>query len=204
MPAFTTVAFVGLGTIGLPMATNLVKAGLQVQGFDLDKTQESRLQEHGGLIGFDHVAEACRGAEVVITSLPNTEHVRTALVGPQGVLSVMERGTYVVDVSTISPVATKSLAEQAQQHGVSFADAPVSGSSVGAANATLTMMVGASDAIFAAIRPLLNVLGSNIIHVGDVGSGGTVKLINNLLVAVNAAVSPRPTPSRRRPISTPG
>jgi 3-hydroxyisobutyrate dehydrogenase len=187
MPVFRTVAFLGLGTMGLPMATNLVKAGIQVRGFDVNKDQESRLQERGGTVGFETAAEASRGAQAVLTSLPNTQHVRAALEGPDGVLSVLEEGSYVIDVSTISPVTTKELAEEAAQRGISFADAPVSGSSVGAANAALTMMVGASDDTFTAIRPLLDLLGSNIIHVGEVGSGETIKLINNLLVAINAA-----------------
>jgi 3-hydroxyisobutyrate dehydrogenase len=187
MERFSIIGFVGLGTMGLPMASNFLKAGLEVHGFDLDKDAEAALRERGGASGFSTVAEACRGVDAVFTSLPNTQHVQAALVGADGVLSALEPGSYVVDVSTISPTATKELAEQAQQHGVLFADAPVSGSSIGAETATLTMMVGASDSVFSELRPLLQVLGSNIFHVGGVGAGESIKLINNLLVAINAA-----------------
>lgn len=187
MPEFHAVSFIGLGTMGLPMATNLLNAGLKVHGFDVDKDAESKLVERGGMSGFASAAEASRGVDAVLTSLPNTQHVHAALAGPEGVLSVLDPGSYVIDVSTISPVMTKTLADTASQGGVMFADAPVSGSSIAAAAGTLTMMVGADDAVFSAIRPVLDILGSNIIHVGGVGDGESIKLINNLLVAINAA-----------------
>ncbi len=187
MERFSVIGFVGLGTMGLPMAANFVKAGLEVRGFDVDKDAEAAFRERGGTAGFGSAAEACRGVDAAFTSLPNTQHVQAALAGIDGVLSVLEPGSYVVDVSTISPTATKELAEQAQEHDVSFADAPVSGSSIGAETATLTMMVGASGSVFSELQPLLQVLGSNIFHVGDVGAGESIKLINNLLVAINTA-----------------
>ncbi len=182
-----TIAFVGLGSMGLPMATNLAKAGLEVRGFDVDKAREAVLADAGGTVGFNSPGQAAEGTQVTLMSLPNGSIVETVLLGVGGVLTIGSPPAHIVDLSTIAPADTKRFAEEAAARGSKLADAPVSGSSVGAADGTLTIMVGADDDVFATVRPVLDHLGKNVIHVGPVTTGESIKLINNLLAAVNVA-----------------
>jgi 3-hydroxyisobutyrate dehydrogenase len=181
------ISFIGLGTMGLPMSTRLIEAGYAVSGFDLDKSTEQTLATRGGKLGFLSPAAAAADADLVICSLPNSSHVEDALSGPNGAFASAQPGTIIVDMSTISPNTSRALSITAAEGGLHFADAPVSGSSEGAEAGTLTIMVGAETDVFDAVEKPLSVLGRNVIHVGPVGSGESIKLLNNLLAAVNMA-----------------
>lgn len=187
MSQVKTVAFVGLGAMGLPMATNLAAAGLEVRGFDADKAREAVLADAGGTVGFAHPAEAGAGAAVALMSLPNSTIVEDVLLGEGGLLTLDAPPGHVIDLSTIAPGETRRLADEAAARGVRLVDAPVSGSSVGATDGTLTIMVGADPVDFETVRPLLDHLGKAVINVGPVSTGESIKLINNLLAAVNVA-----------------
>jgi 3-hydroxyisobutyrate dehydrogenase len=181
------ISFIGLGTMGLPMSTRLIEAGYTVTGFDIEKSAERTLAERGGTLGFPSPAAASADADLVICSLPNSSHVTEALTGPEGVFSAARPGTLILDMSTISPNTSRALGAAATEGGLQFADGPVSGSSEGAEGGTLTIMVGAEADVFEALEKPLSVLGRNIIHVGPVGAGESIKLLNNLLAAVNMA-----------------
>jgi 3-hydroxyisobutyrate dehydrogenase len=181
------ISFIGLGTMGLPMSTRLIEAGYVVSGFDIDKSAEQALATRGGRLGFPNPAAASLDADLVICSLPNSSHVEEALTGPHGAFSGSPPGTLILDMSTISPNTSRSLGVAATKAGLLFADGPVSGSSEGAEAGTLTIMVGAEIDVFEALGKPLSVLGRNVIHVGPVGSGESIKLLNNLLAAVNMA-----------------
>jgi 3-hydroxyisobutyrate dehydrogenase len=181
------ISFIGLGTMGLPMSTRLLEAGYAVSGFDIDKFAEQSLAARGGELGFPNPAAASVDADLVICSLPNSSHVEEALTGPNGVFASSRPGTIIVDMSTISPNTSRALGAAATEQGLLFADAPVSGSSEGAEAGTLTIMVGSEDDVFEALGKPLSVLGRNVIHVGPIGSGESIKLLNNLLAAVNMA-----------------
>jgi 3-hydroxyisobutyrate dehydrogenase len=184
---FEHITFLGLGTMGLPMSSRLIDAGYHVSGYDTNEAAEQALAAHGGTVGFDSPAAAAAAADVVICSLPNSSHVQEALAGPNGAFSTAGPGTFVIDMSTISPNVSRALGASALEHDLAFADAPVSGSSEGAQAGTLTIMVGAEELTFESIEKTLGILGSNVIHVGPVGAGESIKLLNNLLAAVNMA-----------------
>lgn len=187
MTDVSKVAFLGLGTMGLPMSANLAKAGLTVHGFDPNKGAETKLRARGGHVGFASAGEAAADVQAVITSLPHSAALDQVLTAPDGILALATPPAYVVDMSTIAPSETRRLAERAAEHGTRLVDAPVSGSSVGAADGTLTIMVGAEQDSFDVLAPVLRHLGTNVTHVGPVGAGESIKLINNLLAAINVA-----------------
>jgi len=181
------ISFIGLGTMGLPMSTRLIEAGYVVSGFDIDKSTEQALAARGGHLDFPDPAAASADADLVICSLPNSSHVEEALAGPNGTFTTAAPGTLILDMSTISPNTSRALGVAAAERGLRFADAPVSGSSEGAEAGTLTIMVGAEAETFEALEKPLSILGRNVIHVGPVGAGESIKLLNNLLAAVNMA-----------------
>jgi 3-hydroxyisobutyrate dehydrogenase len=181
------ISFIGLGTMGLPMSARLIEAGYAVSGFDVEKSAEQALAARGGTLGFLSPAEASADADLVICSLPNSSHVQDALTGPNGAFTTARPGTLILDMSTISPNTSRALGDAASERELLFADAPVSGSSEGAEGGTLTIMVGAETKVFEALEKPLSILGRNIIHVGPVGAGESIKLLNNLLAAVNMA-----------------
>jgi 2-hydroxy-3-oxopropionate reductase len=178
----TRIAFIGLGTMGLPMATNLVRAGHEVRGFNRSPGRIATFADAGGTAA-DSVAGAVRDAEVVITMLPDSPDVETVVLGEDGVLSAAGKGTLLIDMSTVAPATARTVAERAAEAGVHALDAPVSGGEQGAVDAGLSIMVGGSDAGFAAARPVLEAMGSTIVHVGPAGAGQTVKAANQLLTA---------------------
>jgi len=180
------LGFIGLGIMGAPMAGHLRAAG-----HDLFVHTRSRVPQaliDAGAMACAHAAEVARRAEVVFTMVPDTPDVEAVLFGPQGVAEGLAPGRTVVDMSSISPTATKAIAQRITALGCDYVDAPVSGGEVGAKAASLTIMVGArSDAVFARILPLLQLMGRNITHVGDVGDGQTTKVANQIIVALNIA-----------------
>lgn len=178
------IAFIGLGNMGAPMARNLIKAGHQLQLFDLNKTVLAELAELGGQIS-SSPRDAAQQSELVITMLPAAAHVRGVYLNEDGVLAGVRAGTPVVDCSTIDPQTARDVAAAAAKQGVDLADAPVSGGTGGAAAGTLTFMVGASDELFATLQPVLAQMGRNIVHCGAVGTGQIANICNNLLLGIS-------------------
>jgi 2-hydroxy-3-oxopropionate reductase len=180
----TTVAFIGLGIMGAPMAGHLVEAGFDVVGYNRSPGKVAALVERGGR-GADSVAEAVRDADVVAVMVPDSPDVEEVLVGDGGVFDSAGKGTLVIDFSSIRPDVTTALAEQARAAGLRLLDAPVSGGEAGAIAGTLSIMVGGDAADFAAAQEVLAAVGGTIVHVGPSGSGQTVKAANQLIVAGN-------------------
>jgi len=181
----TRIGFIGVGTMGLPMAANLVKKGFTVTAFDMNPAAVKAAAEVGAAAAAS-AAEAVAGAELVITMLPSSPHVESAFTGDGGVLMAARKGTLLVDMSTIDPAVTRRLAAAAAERGLRFVDAPVSGGVPRATDGTLAIMVGGAPADFEAARPALAAMGANVIHVGEVGSGEVAKLCNNLIAGVAA------------------
>ena len=178
----TTVAFIGLGIMGGPMAANLVKAGYTVVGYNRRPEPIERLVAAGGH-GASSVAEAVAGADVVITMLPDSPDVENVALGEDGVFANPKSGLLYIDCSTIRPDVSARLAAEGAENGIRVVDAPVSGGEQGAIDASLSIMVGGSPEDFASARPVLDAVGKTVVHVGPPGAGQTVKAANQLIVA---------------------
>jgi 2-hydroxy-3-oxopropionate reductase len=176
------IAFIGLGIMGRPMAGHLIAAGHKLAVFDNVAIPEELIGAGARQVGSS--AEAARGAEVVIVMVPDTPHVEAVLFGKEGVAAGLSSGTIVVDMSSISPIATKDFARRINQLGCDYLDAPVSGGEVGAKAATLTIMVGGPQAAFDRVRPLFELMGKNVTLVGGNGDGQTTKVANQIIVAL--------------------
>ncbi len=179
-----TIGFIGLGNMGHPMALNLVKAGYPVTVHSRSEAPVVALTEAGASRA-DSPAELGRLVDVVIAMLPDTPDVENVVLGQEGLLSVMEPNSLLIDMSTISPSVTREIGAQCLSRNVRFVDAPVSGGQQGAIDATLTIMVGGSDRDFEEAREILEHLGTNITHVGAVGAGQVTKAANQLIVGSN-------------------
>jgi 2-hydroxy-3-oxopropionate reductase len=178
----STIAFIGLGIMGGPMAAHLVRAGHTVLGVNRSPGPVQRLVEAGGQDG-GSVADAVRDADVVITMVPDSPDVESVALGPEGIYAAARPGSIHLDMSSIRPDVAVSLAEAGAKAGVRVLDAPVSGGEAGAKEAKLSIMVGGNPEDFEAVRPILETVGSTIVLVGPVGSGQTVKAANQLIVA---------------------
>ena len=178
----TTVAFVGRGIMGAPMARNLLAAGHEVIGVNRSRPAVDRLVQAGGRAG-DSLAEAVAAAEVVITMLPDSPDVESVALGDGGIYAAAKPGTLHVDCSTIRPDVAVRLAAEGSARGLAVVDAPVSGGEAGAVEGTLSIMVGGAEADVERARPLLAAMGRTIVRVGPAGAGQTVKAANQLLVA---------------------
>jgi 3-hydroxyisobutyrate dehydrogenase len=181
------VGFIGLGNMGMPMAQNLLKAGYEVTGFDLNADATQLLAANGGTSA-NSVADACKAAEVVITMLPAGEQVRDVYLGAGGVLASAAPGTLLIDSSTIDVQTARDVAQAAQDSGLAMVDAPVSGGVTGAEAATLTFMVGGSDDAFERARPVLEKMGKTIVHAGGPGNGQAAKICNNMILGASMIV----------------
>ncbi|QHS11186.1 3-hydroxyisobutyrate dehydrogenase [Sinimarinibacterium sp. NLF-5-8] len=181
-----TIAFIGLGHMGGPMALNLIKAGHALRVFDLAPAALEAAKTAGAQVAANP-AEAVQGAEVVITMLPASRHVEGVYLGDSGLLTHIAQGTLVIDSSTIAPATSRKVGEAARARDIAFIDAPVSGGTAGAAAGTLSFMVGGSAEHFARAQPYLEKMGKNIFHCGDVGAGQVVKIANNMLLAIHMA-----------------
>ncbi|NUP73709.1 MAG: 2-hydroxy-3-oxopropionate reductase [Sinomonas sp.] len=179
-----SIAVIGLGIMGLPMAVNLVKAGHQVTGYNRSQDKIEKLVTEGGK-GAASIAEAVKDADVVITMVPDSPDVEAVVTGEGGVFANAKEGALWIDASSIRPDVAVRLAEEARAAGIRPLDAPVSGGEQGAIDAVLSIMVGGSAEDFEAAQPVLNAVGKTIVHVGPSGSGQTVKAANQLIVAVN-------------------
>ncbi len=183
------IGFIGLGIMGKPMAKNLIRAGHELVVFDFNEKNKQELVDFGavGANSSKEVAEVCR---MVITMVPNSPHVKAAVMGEGGVLEGAKPGDILIDMSSIAPLASKEVCEACAKKGVRMIDAPVSGGEPKAIDGTLAIMVGGDEKVVDEVRPILDVMGSSVVYCGDIGAGNTTKLANQVIVALNiAAVS---------------
>jgi len=176
-----TIAFIGLGNMGGPMAANLVKAGYKVVAFDLVEASRNQAKSDGATLA-ESAAAAVKGADTVVTMLPAGKHVLTVW---NEVVPAMTKGTLIIDCSTIDVESSKAAHVLAAKHGVGSVDAPVSGGTGGAKAATLTFMCGGDEKSFAAAKPVLEKMGKKIVHCGGAGAGQGVKICNNMVLAIS-------------------
>jgi 3-hydroxyisobutyrate dehydrogenase len=181
------ISFIGLGNMGAPMAANLLKAGHQVMGYDLNLAALAGFTAAGGTAA-GSVAEAAGGAEIIITMLPAGEQVREVWLHQGGLVEVAQAlglKPLLIDCSTIDVASARAVEEAARGAGLDMLDAPVSGGTVGAAAGTLTFMVGGSEEAFTRGQPILQAMGRNIFHAGAAGAGQAAKICNNMMLAIN-------------------
>ena len=183
MSAKLKLGFVGLGIMGAPMAGQLIKAGHQVFVYTRSKVATEIAQSSA--VQCASAAEVAQKADIIITMVPDTPDVDLVLFGENGIASGLSKGKIVVDMSSISPIATKEFAKKINVLGCDYLDAPVSGGEVGAKNATLSIMVGGDEKVFERIKPIFELMGKNINLVGGNGDGQTAKVANQIIVALN-------------------
>ena len=177
------IGFVGLGIMGAPMATHLIGAGHQLFVYTLGKMPATIASSNA--IQCTNACEVAERADIIILMVPDTPDVEAALFSEKGIAAGLSKGKVVVDMSSISPIATKTFAQKINALNCDYLDAPVSGGEVGAKNATLSIMVGGPDAVFARVKPLFELVGKNITLVGGNGDGQTAKVANQIIVALN-------------------
>jgi 2-hydroxy-3-oxopropionate reductase len=177
------VGFIGLGIMGKPMALNLIEAGHDLVLYNRTREKADDLAGDNATVA-ETPREVAEQSGVIITMLPDSPQVEEVLTGPDGVFEGVKEGALIVDMSTISPVVTKELAAKAEEKGASMLDAPVSGGDVGAIEGTLSIMVGGREDDFERARPLFEVVGKTITHVGESGAGQVVKAANQIVVAL--------------------
>lgn len=180
------IGFIGLGIMGKPMAKNLLKAGYELKVFDIVEASVAELEQAGATRGANN-ADVARDCEIIITMLPNSPHVKTAVLGENGVLDGAKAGTIIVDMSSINPIASKEICEAAEKKGCFMIDAPVSGGEPKAIDGTLAIMVGGKEEIFNKVKDILAIMGGTVTLCGDIGAGNTTKLANQIVVAANIA-----------------
>jgi 3-hydroxyisobutyrate dehydrogenase len=189
MPTTTkSIAFIGLGAMGAPMAENLVRRQFRVTGFDMRESAREALAAAGGHAA-DSAAAACSGADALVLMVVNAAQARSVLF-EAGALDALNPGAVVMLMATCPPGEVEAIAEKVAASGRLFVDSPVSGGVVGARAATLSIMVGAPDAAFALAKPVLDAMGDKVFHVGQkAGQGATVKTVNQLLCGVHIAAA---------------
>src|SRR5437763_3960089 len=176
------VGFIGLGIMGSPLPANLIKGGHQLFLLSIPSIPQSLVDAGGSACA--NGKEVAQKADIIITMVPDTPHVQAALFDENGIAAGLTKGKIVVDMSSISPLATKEFAKKINALGCEYLDAPVSGGEVGAKAASLTIMVGGSEAAFAKVKPLFDLMGKNITLVGGNGDGQTTKVANQIIVAL--------------------
>lgn len=180
------IGFIGLGIMGKPMAINLLKKGYELTVSDINEKPVSELKSLGAATAAT-AAKASENADVVITMLPNSPHVRQAVLGKDGVLEGAKPGTILVDMSSIAPLAAIEISKEAAKKNIVMIDAPVSGGEPKAIDGTLAIMAGGPEDAFDRVKDILSVMGSSVTLVGEIGSGNTTKLANQIIVALNIA-----------------
>ncbi len=178
-----TIGFIGLGIMGKPMSFNLLKAGYSLVVHDVVRAPVEEVVRAGAADGGSCAGVAAR-SDVVITMLPDSADVHVAALGPGGVLEGIRKGATYVDMSTISPITTKEVATAITGKGVPMLDAPVSGGQKGAIEATLSIMVGGPRPVFDQVKPIFEVMGKNIVHMGEIGAGQVTKACNQIVVGI--------------------
>ncbi len=180
------IGIIGTGKMGLPMATNLINAGYSVIAFNRSKASLDQVADLGGTAAAS-IAEVAAGADIVVSSLTNQQSVRDVYLGVDGVSSHARDGQIYIETSTNDVALIKEIDEALTARGAHVLDSPVSGGVPGAVNATLTVMTGGEESVYNRSLPVLEVLGQNIHHLGSVGAGTAMKLVNQLLVGINMA-----------------
>jgi 2-hydroxy-3-oxopropionate reductase len=178
------IGFVGTGIMGKPMVKNLLKAGYPILCYDVVPAPLKELAAAGATVAASN-REVAEKSEVVVTMLPNSPHVEQAVLGPKGILEGARSGLLLLDMSTISPIVSQKVAAEAAKKDVKMLDAPVSGGEKGAIEGTLSIMVGGERAVFDKVLPIFQAMGKTITYIGPIGSGGFVKLANQIIVAIN-------------------
>ena len=182
------IGFIGLGIMGRPMASNLIKAGYKLVVYDKFAKFDDLVSQ--GAEGASSNKEVASKSDIIITMLPNSPHVKEAILGAGGVAEGVKTGAIVVDMSSIAPAASQEVGTALKEKNVAFLDAPVSGGEPKAIDGTLAIMVGGEKSVFEKVKPILEKMGSSVVLVGDVGAGNVAKLANQIVVALNiAAVS---------------
>jgi len=176
------VGFIGLGIMGAPMAGHLIAGGHGLALKTRRQVPEALVAAGGRPCATAAEVAAC--SDIVILMLPDTPDVEAVLFGPDGVAEGVKAGTVVVDMSSISPIATRDFAARLAERGVDYLDAPVSGGEVGAKNAALSIMVGGKEDVFARVKPLFDLMGKTVTHVGEAGAGQVAKVANQIIVAL--------------------
>ncbi|HEY8347274.1 MAG TPA: 2-hydroxy-3-oxopropionate reductase [Symbiobacteriaceae bacterium] len=180
------IGFIGLGIMGKPMARNLLKAGYSLVVYDVRPEPVQELVA-AGAEGASSAKEVAERTDVIITMVPDSPHVKAAVLGPNGVAEGARKGALVIDMSSIDPMVSKEIAAALAEKGIRFMDAPVSGGEPKAIDGTLSIMVGAKPEDFQEAEPILRAMGSSVVRVGDVGAGNVTKLANQIIVALNIA-----------------
>ncbi|MCI0483902.1 MAG: 2-hydroxy-3-oxopropionate reductase [candidate division NC10 bacterium] len=178
------IGFIGLGIMGKPMVRNLLKAGHGLTVYNRSRPAMDDLKRAGAALG-SSPKDVAASSEVVITMLPNSPDVEAVVLGADGVLEGAKPGTILVDMSTISPLVSQKIYQEAKKKGVKALDAPVSGGEKGAIEGILSIMVGGDQEVFEAVRPVLQAMGKTITYMGSAGAGGFTKLANQVIVAIN-------------------
>ena len=180
------IGFAGLGIMGKPMAKNLLKAGYELVVFDINQEAVAEVVA-AGAVKAENAKEVAAKSEAVITMLPNSPHVKTAVLGENGVLAGAKPGLILIDMSSIAPLAAQEVAAAVAKQGVEMLDAPVSGGEPKAIDGSLSIMVGGKQEIFDRCVELLSKMGKSVVRCGDIGAGNTTKLANQIIVALNIA-----------------
>ncbi|MEJ2649883.1 MAG: 2-hydroxy-3-oxopropionate reductase, partial [Sedimentisphaerales bacterium] len=180
------IGFIGLGIMGKPMAKNLLKAGYSLTVYDIVPEAVADVVKEGAQKGSSSKDVASK-SDIVITMLPNSPEVKEAVLGQDGVLDGAKAGTILIDMSSIAPLASQEVSAKAKEKGVIMLDAPVSGGEPKAVDGTLAIMVGGPADTFEKVKDILAVMGGSVTLVGDIGSGNTTKLANQIIVALNIA-----------------
>ena len=181
------IGFVGLGIMGKPMAKNLIKAGLDLTVYDMNRQAVEEVVAAGATEA-KNVVEVAAVADVFFTMLPNSPHVKDVLLGAGNAISALRSGAVVIDMSSINPVASREISDALAKKGVVMLDAPVSGGEPKAVDGTLAFMVGGKQETFDKFKDVLGAMGSSVVLCGNVGAGNVTKLCNQTIVAVNIAV----------------
>ncbi len=183
------IGFIGLGIMGKPMSKNLLKAGHQLVIFDINEDAVAEMKQAGAEVGSSPKDVASK-TNIIITMLPNSPQVKAVVLGKDGVIEGAQKGSIVVDMSSIAPLVSREVSEALAQKGIRMLDAPVSGGQPKAIDGSLAIMVGGTQADFDEILPIFKAMGSSAVLTGDIGAGNVTKLANQIIVAVNiAAVS---------------
>ena len=176
------IAFIGLGTMGIGMSLNLLKAGHEVTVHNRTRQKEDAVAKEGAKQA-ESPRDAAEGAEVIVTMVSDTPDVEEVVMGANGVIQGAPEGAIVIDMSTISPAATRQMAQELSKKSIKMLDAPVSGGPEGAQNGTLAIMVGGDPADFEKVLPILEIMGKTVTHVGPIGAGQITKAINQIILS---------------------